>query len=256
MAVNAPRSTAAVADATRAGAVSAARGASRSARGELARTRLKEAAARVLEKVGYRQMRVTDVTREAGVAAGLFYHYFADLKSLTIEVLTDFMRRFDAVEEIERDVAKGDWYGRIHAHNRQIVACYANNPGIMRCMVQMGDEEPEFGELWRASYQSQLELLVRVLPRLLPAARLSAQEARLVTMLLAGIGEHVLSEYYIVRSPALRELDLDEEAMTEWITVMFYRGLFLENPPPERLRHAARVAGMRRLESALGLGGQ
>jgi AcrR family transcriptional regulator len=222
----------------------------RNARGELARSKLKQAAARVLERVGYRQMRVVDVTREAGVAAGLFYHYFPDLKTLTIEVLRDFMTRFEAVDEIEREVAKGDWFARSHAHNRLVVQSYARNPGIMRCMVQLGDEEPEFGEIWRTSYYRRLELLVRALPRLFPGADLGPAEARLVTTLLAGIGEHVLSEYYIARAPALRELDLDEEQMAEWVTVMFHRALFLENPPVARLSHAGKLAGMRRVPRA------
>jgi hypothetical protein len=117
----------------------------------------------------------------------------------------------------------------------------------MRCMVQMGDEEPEFAEIWRTSYYRRLELLVRALPRLFPAAEFSAAEARLVTTLLAGIGEHLLSEYYIARVPALRELELDEEQMAEWVTVMFHRALFLENPPAGRLRHAGKLAGMRRV---------
>jgi len=217
-----------------------------SARGEQARARLKEAAARVLERVGYRQMRVVDVTREAGVASGLFYHYFPDLKALTSEVLADFMQRFEAIDEIEQGVAKGDWYARMYAHNRAVVGSFVRNPGIMRCMVQLGDEEPEFGELWRASYYRRLELFVRALPRLFPPARLSAAQARLVTTMLAGMGEHLLSEYYIVRAPALREIDLGEEEMTEWISVMFYRALFLENPPAERLKHAALVEHLRR----------
>lgn len=217
-----------------------------SARGEQARARLKEAAARVLERVGYRQMRVGDVTAEAGVASGLFYHYFPDLKTLTAEVLQDFMQRFEAIEDIERGVEKGDWYARMHAHNRAVVESYARNPGIMRCMVQMGDEQPEFGELWRASYHRRLELFVRALPRLFPEARLSGAQAHLVTTMLAGMGEHLLSEYYIVRTPALREMELGEEEMTEWISVMFYRALFLENPSPERLKHAALVAHLRR----------
>jgi len=235
----------AVAADARAGIAPAGRPA-RSARGEQARARLKEAAARVLERVGYRQMRVADVTSEAGVASGLFYHYFPDLKTLTIEVLQDFMQRFEAIDEIERGVAKGDWYARMYAHNRAVVQSYARNPGIMRCMVQLGDEEPEFGELWRASYHRRLELFVRALPRLFPDAGLSGAQAHLLTMMLAGIGEHLLSEYYIVRAPALREMELDEEEMTEWISVMFYRALFLENPPPERLKHAALVEHLRR----------
>ena len=115
--------------------------------------------------------------------------------------LGDFMQRFEAIEEIERGVAKGDWYGRMYAHNRRVVESYARNPGIMRCMVQVGDEQPEFGELWRSSYHRRLELFVRALPRLFPAAALTGAQAQLVTTLLAGIGEHVLSEYYIVRTP-------------------------------------------------------
>ena len=221
-----------------------------SARGEQARARLKEAATRVLERVGYRQMRVSDVTGEAGVATGLFYHYFPDLKALTIEVLGDFMTRFEVLEEIERGVAKGDWYARSHAHNRLVVQSYARNPGIMRCMVQLGDEKPEFGELWRSSYHRRLELLVRSLPHLFPAARLSSSRARMITIMLAGIGEHLLSEYYIARTPELTALALGEEEMSEWITVMFYRALFPENPPPERLQFAAQVVDLRRPPAA------
>ena len=52
----------------------------KSAKGEQARRKLKRAAMVVMERVSYNDMRVTDVTKEAGVAAGLFYHYFKDLK--------------------------------------------------------------------------------------------------------------------------------------------------------------------------------
>ncbi len=221
----------------------------RNVRGEAARQRLKEAAARVLERTGYRQMRVADVTGEAGVAAGLFYHYFPDLRTLAIEVLQDFMQRFEAVDDIERGVARGDWYARMYAHNRLVVQGYARNPGIMRCMVQMGDEQPEFGELWRASLQRRLEWFVSALPRLFPRARLDPGRALLLTTLLAGTGERLLAEYYIARAPQLRALELDEEEMTEWISVMFYRALFLENPPRERLCHALVVGEIRRAVS-------
>lgn len=204
----------------------------------------------MLERVGYRQMRVTDVTAEAGVAAGLFYHYFPDLKTLTIEVLRDFMARFEAIEEIEAGVARGDWFARSLAHNRLVVQSYARSPGIMRCMVQMGDEAPEFAEIWRSSYYRRLELLVRALPRLFPDADFTASEARLVTTLLAGIGEHLLSEYYIARVPTLRAMELAEDEMAEWVTVMFHRALFLENPPAARLHYAAKLTGMKRVPRA------
>ena len=63
-----------------------------SARGEVARAKLKRAAMTVMEQTGYHGMRIHDVTTEAGVAAGLFYHYFKDLKSLTLEAVTTLQK--------------------------------------------------------------------------------------------------------------------------------------------------------------------
>ena len=84
----------------------------KSARGERARARLKKAALAVMEREGYHRMRIADVTEEAGVAQGLFYHYFSDLKSLTLEVLEDFIDPARDVEDIEKDVPRGDWYAQ------------------------------------------------------------------------------------------------------------------------------------------------
>ena len=81
-----------------------------SARGEVARAKLKRAAMTVMEKTGYHGMRIHDVTSEAGVAAGLFYHYFNDLKSLTLEVLKDYIREARNLDVIEKNVPRGDWY--------------------------------------------------------------------------------------------------------------------------------------------------
>ncbi len=78
-----------------------------SARGERARASLKEAALTVLERDGYHKMRIADVTGEAGVAQGLFYHYFKDLKSLTLEVLTDFAMASNDPLAIEKNVLQG-----------------------------------------------------------------------------------------------------------------------------------------------------
>ncbi len=62
-----------------------------SARALKRRGLIKQAVAAVLERVGYRAMKVTDVAAEAGIAVGLFYHYFPDLCAATCEVLTDLV---------------------------------------------------------------------------------------------------------------------------------------------------------------------
>jgi len=218
----------------------------RSARGERARAGLKAAALRVLEREGYHRMRIADVTTEAGVAQGLFYHYFKDLKSLTREVLTDFAMASNDPEAVEKDVPRGDWYARIYAHNLVIVRSYARRPGVMRCLLQLADEDPEFSALLRENYRDQLMWLVELMPRLFPQVRFRKHQALLVVYALAGIGEGLLREYFVNESKTLRTANLSVEQFVELLTVMFYRALFLQNPDEKQLDYTRNLAGMAR----------
>ena len=217
-----------------------------SAKGKKARAKLKAAALSVMEEVGYHKMRTTDVTARAGVASGLFYHYFKDLKSLTLEVLEDFVAVSLRVEDIERDVSRGDWYGRMFSHNRLVVQAYAEHPGIMRCMLQLADEDEDFSQLLRKNFIRQLSWLTTQMPRMFPRAAMSEHQAMLVVYTLAGTGETILRDYYVNREAVLLATELEVDEMAELITVIFYRGLFLENPPVEKLSYTANLRELRK----------
>jgi AcrR family transcriptional regulator len=218
----------------------------RSARGARARAKLKAAAMVVLEREGYHKMRIADVTREAGVAQGLFYHYFKDLKSLTLEVLTDFTNPAIDVAGIEKDVERGDWYGRIYSHNLLVVNSYAKRPGVMRCLLQMADEDAQFSASLRASYREQLLWLVDLMPGMFPGVKFKKHQALMTVYALAGIGEGLLREYFINQSKTLGAAGLDIAEMAELLSTMFYRALFLEHPPAEKLEYTRNLAGMAR----------
>ena len=218
----------------------------RSARGARARARLKAAALVVLEREGYHKMRIADVTQEAGVAQGLFYHYFKDLKSLTLEVLTDFATPATDLEGIEKDVARGDWYGRIYAHNLLVVNSYARRPGVMRCLLQMADEDLEFSAMLRESYRQQLMWLVELMPGMFPEVRFKKHQALMVVYSLAGIGEGMLREYFVNESKTLRAAQMSPEQLAELLATMFYRALFLENPSSKQLRFTHNLTAMAR----------
>lgn len=209
----------------------------RSAKGEKAKAKIKKAALEVMSEVGYHKMRISDVTKQANVAAGLFHHYFSDLKSLTIEVMQDFIAKSLNVENIEKSVTKGDWYGRIFAHNRLVVVSYAERPGIMRCMLQLADEDKEFAQLLRNNFVKQLSWLVDAMPKLYPGATFSKHQFLMMIYALGGTGEAILRDYYINCEPALTERAVTVDEMTELLTVIFYRGLFLKNPPTEKLSY-------------------
>ena len=217
-----------------------------SPKGEKARAKLRAAALITMEEVGYHRMRISDVTREAGVAQGLFYHYYSDLKSLTVEVLEDFVSHSLRVEEIEKDVPKGDWYERILAHNLLVVQAYAKRPGIMRCLLQLADSDEVFSQMLRRNFVRQLGWLTQQLPKLFPAAALSEHQAMMVVYTLAGTGETILRDYFINREEVLVNKKLSVDDIAELIAVMFYRGLFLENPPAEKLNYTNNFHNMKK----------
>ncbi|GAB5451906.1 MAG: hypothetical protein Hals2KO_22340 [Halioglobus sp.] len=216
----------------------------KTAKGERARAGLKAAALRVLERQGYHRMRIADVTQEAGVAQGLFYHYFKDLKSLTVEVLSDFASASNDPEEIEKDVPRGDWYARIYAHNLVIVRSYARRPGVMRCMLQLADEDEAFSALLRENYRNQLMWLVDLMPRLFPDVKFKRHQALMVVYSLAGIGEGLLREYFVNESKTLRAAKLSVEQFAELLSTMYYRALFLQNPNEKQLKYTRNLTAM------------
>lgn len=217
--------------------VRAGEGAGHGRKGLQARAKLKRAAMVVLEQRGYHAMRINDVTKEAGVATGLFYRYFSDLKSLTLEVLTDFVAQSRKLEEIEKGIDRTDWFGRMHAHNTLVVNSYAERPGLMRCLLQLADEDAQFNALLRESFVESLQWLVARMPRLFPDATFTEHQALLMVYTLAGCGESLLRDYFINRDTALHASAVSKEQLIELLTVMFYRGLFAQNPPEDRLQH-------------------
>lgn len=217
----------------------------RSARGQLARKKLKEATEKVLERVGYHKMRVVDITQEAGVATSLFYHYFPDLKTIALEVLMDFVEGLEAFDKIEEGLSKGDWYGRILAHNRLYVDKYASHPGIMRCLLQVSDEVPEFDVLFRESTIRQVKSMANSIRHMFPEARLNEQDTVLFVYSVAGIAEMLLRGYYISKDSALTSKTMTNAEVAELLSVVMYRALFIENPPSDRLHYSRKLEKIR-----------
>jgi AcrR family transcriptional regulator len=215
-------------------------------KGELARERLKGAAIALLDRVGYHQLRVKDITAEAGVAAGLFHHYYSGLDALIEEILEDHIAAFEATEQIERDVSKGDWFSRLRSHYRVAVHAHAAHPGIMRCIDQFCSDDPAFRARWQASYNRRLKLLTAVFPYVFPESDLSEHEVSLVVHALSGIGQDVLRARYGERNPELLALGLTEDELAEWLAALFYRGLFACNPPRRAMNYADKILSIRR----------
>jgi AcrR family transcriptional regulator len=201
------------------------------------RALLKEAIKTVLSRIGYRQMRIADVTNEAGVAVGLFYHYFPDLKTGTCEVLSDFMAQITA--KARRVPHSGDLFDTLRAQYNILIEDFEKHPGLMRCMIQASDEIPEFGEIWKASNRQWTNSFARYLAECLGDEHLAGDTALLLAYCLGSMSDGIMHEYYIQRNPDLITRIRSRNDLAETLATLTYRALFLANPAPEKLHATA-----------------
>lgn len=217
-------------------------------KGERTRHRIKVAAARVLESIGYHDMRIEDVCAAAGVSRGTVYVYFNDKKELSIEVLREFG---EAMYRQVHDIAVGKGsYEAIFLTNRIMVDVYQHNAGLIRCLIQLDDQAPEFQALWlEMSRQTMDRIALSILRRTEPPAA-SASTRLHTAYVLGGMAVHFLYAIFVQRDPSLADLAKSPDLLAEHLSVLWYRALYNRNPPAHLVSSAQELLamGLRRSE--------
>jgi AcrR family transcriptional regulator len=129
-------------------AVKAAQAAPRSPRGLRTRTGLVEAARAVFERDGYLETRITDITKEAGVASGSFYTYF-DGKEAIFEAVAEAVQEDMLHPRLRERLGEDDPRVLIDAANREYLLAYKRNARLMALFEQVAQIDPEFREVRR-----------------------------------------------------------------------------------------------------------
>lgn len=200
------------------------------ARGLRSRERLKRAARDVLNEKGYRNIRIQDVTETAGVASGLFYHYFRDLREVVAEVSSDFFDELvGAAASLEEYEDPYDW---IFENHRNVVERFARNPGILACLFGLAGDYEEFDGIWKKNAHIWNLQVAGFLQR---TAHFRKDNARRAAFMLGAMTEGVVYQALIRRTEDLAEFARQPEDIAEVIAVMWYRAIFLRAPPPEKL---------------------
>ena len=82
-------------------------------------------------------LRVSDIVREAGLAHGTFYRYFADRQEALEALIADFARFQHERLAAIRDGAPGS-PARVRAATLEYVRLFRSNAGLMRCLMGLG----------------------------------------------------------------------------------------------------------------------
>lgn len=200
------------------------------------RRRLKMATRKLLEEVGYRQMRIADIAREAGVAAGLCYHYFPDLKSITCEVLADFMD--DMTTDARQSLHGDDLVHTLRGQYLVLIEYFRRSPGLVQCMLQVSDEIPEFGDIWEQTNRRWTRSFARFLSRCMGESHPDPDTATLLAYSLGSMADALIHEFYIRKNSDLTTRIHSPEQLAELLVVLTYRAVFLRNPPADSVNQA------------------
>lgn len=204
-------------------------------RGKRSRERLKRAAREVLNEKGYRNIRLQDVTERAGVASGLFYHYFRDLREVVAEVSSDF---FDALVEDAKSLADyHEPYDWIFQNHRNVVERFSRNPGILACLFGLSGDYEEFDGIWKKNAHAWN---LQVADFLQETAGFPAENAKRLAFVLGATTEGVIYQALIRHTEDLFEFGEQPEDIAEVIAVIWHRTIFLRDPPAEKLRAPGR----------------
>lgn len=168
----------------------------------------------------------------AGVAKGTFYIYFQS-KTLFLRALAEAYVAF----ELESYPRFPDGPGRGFANTRAWIAWYegmfAANAGVLRCIVQMGAEDPVMLALWRARNG-------RLVDRALAgrAAQVSAEELQVRRWALRASGgmldQSLFERFGVQVGPGLDE-PADDAVRLDLHALLNYRALTGRNPPADTL---------------------
>jgi AcrR family transcriptional regulator len=202
-------------------------------RGIATRKRLKEAAILVLERHGYRNMRLQDVADEAGINFSLFYHYFASKSELTHEILEEFVESFNTFGN--RKISQRDPFSAIYEANVTVANFYANSPGLMRCLVHFDEEESKFSDIFRAVSLDWHRKIARGMHKRFPEIPADAHTLLMVAYALGGMVDNFLFERFVDRNPVLVEAFPTPFDAAHFLSIMWYRTVYLTNPTIDQL---------------------
>ena len=165
---------------------------------------LLDAAVRVFARKGYHACRVGDIAKEAGVAHGLLYHYFASKEEVLETVFREtWVRMLEAVREVEHSGEPAQVQVRKVA--AIVLRSYERDPDLVSVLVREITRSPHLQE-----EVHEIEHAFAALERIVRQGQESGEfradlDPRLASQVLYGALEQILTGWVLERPPADEE---------------------------------------------------
>jgi TetR/AcrR family transcriptional regulator, ethionamide resistance regulator len=176
------------------------------------------------------ELRVADITAEAGLAHGTFYRYFTDRQDALEALVGEFARHLRQSLAAVREGAPAS-RARVRAATRAYVRLFRANAGLMRCLMDLGPD----GAAFRAHFQSlNRDWNGRVAAAI--ARRWGKPSGSMLPTAYAigGMIDDFLAGLYLRRDPALAAFAKNEAAVADLLTDLWCRAAYGAVSPEPR----------------------
>lgn len=210
------------------------RHAPKSTKGARTKDQLKLAAIRVLDEVGYHAMRVSDICEAAGVGGATFYLYFKNKAAITLEVLAEFSDY--TTELLSMTPGESNAFESIRTGNLRWLQAVRANAGLVRCTLQLGDDEPAFQQLVNQMNHRWYERIAHSVLRNYPRGAVSPELGLLAAYSLGSMMDELIRKLLVYPDPALQQLvdrvAPSDEALADFLSVLWHQALYGRAPQP------------------------
>lgn len=192
-------------------------------KGERTRRRLMDAARSLLAKVGFHDLKTTEVAREAGVAAGVFYTYFKDKHEIVLALFDEIL---DAnTEALLAQAPQDNAFGTLLASNRAYIQFFVDGGGLNRAIGQIVDTLPAARQSWqKANARFATKIAERIIRQQSGAAL--TVDPFFAAMALQAMLDSILLQIFAYRDPGLAEYAADPDGLARQISILWYRAEF------------------------------
>lgn len=198
---------------------------------------LKDAALQVLNRLPYDSMRISDIEDEGKTTRGSIYHYFGEKRDLVIELIDD---RLEAIQSALQPLREGHTTGKnIHPnlfHELSTVigifVCeYHQNPGVLRTIYQIEDQDRDFAEFLRAHRRCWILTITGMLSRFLQSPKSSHHQLDIIAHGILAMTERFCYDLYVTPVAEIAPKLSSSSAATDLLAATWFRILLLKSPP-------------------------
>lgn len=151
----------------------------------------KEAARRVFARQGYQATKITDITAEAGRAAGGIYRYFPSKAAILKSLADDFVAaRHDRVAGSSGHAHTMTGEEDVRQHVRAYWLTYREYLPEMSAIFQASMSDPEFAEIWQQIRRRDFRMWRKHVKELRAHRGLATTDVSRTTMLVLSLLEH------------------------------------------------------------------